>query len=649
MKKLFYLLAAVVIFTACNPFIKPVNKKRIGEDISRVDDDFDDSFEWSVQGSGQCSKSCGGGTLTRVVQCLASDGSLVSDSSCNGNKPATVVSCNTHQCSGEDNSGGDKNLSRIIIPVKVTKLIFQNESQFTSTYTIQDMRSLFSKVNEIWAQANIFWELKGEMQRVSVDDSVFAQNNYEDFSSNRNFKLRLDELMRNSAQGGSISNEKVWNVTLIKKFPNPAGGVYSRLLESVYFAQENRGEQVIGNILAHELGHTLLGSDHSDLQNNLMMAGGSDPQTAINLTDAQINIARSSAINYLNSTSGPSGKLAELNSFISSLAQAQVGEGELGRTGKLKMPTLVVGHVSKFGVKILTFGKNSKGQKPTVSDIYPISSISKMLTGLIAARGIIEGRFKKTTELRNLLKPDLARFTGERRIGHTVAHYASYRPNPTNNSNSNSYEPFSDYTRADLVSCLSSKPCSLTNQEIGKKYVYSNLSIGLLGLALMDSYGLGFEELLKRSITNDLKMSATHVNSSYYQYINNGLTLDGATVPPARMGALSAAGSVISNPQDMMKLLELMIRPNGQWQPIVNLATSPIQPGLSIGFAIDIINIDGMELYSKSGEQAGYSSLIMWSKLQNSGTFALTNLGMSSKRLADILIKVQKKMVELQR
>lgn len=58
------------------------------------------SYSWDVGGWGGCSVSCGGGTQTRTVRCLRSDGVEMPDTFCSqlGAKPATSQSCNTQPC-----------------------------------------------------------------------------------------------------------------------------------------------------------------------------------------------------------------------------------------------------------------------------------------------------------------------------------------------------------------------------------------------------------------------------------------------------------------------------------------------------------------------------------------------------------------------
>ncbi|XRB07706.1 thrombospondin [Pycnococcus provasolii] len=56
------------------------------------------TYAFSEGSFGSCSESCGGGTRTRTITCLRSDGQAVADTMCSGTKPSTSQSCNTQAC-----------------------------------------------------------------------------------------------------------------------------------------------------------------------------------------------------------------------------------------------------------------------------------------------------------------------------------------------------------------------------------------------------------------------------------------------------------------------------------------------------------------------------------------------------------------------
>lgn len=53
------------------------------------------TYQWTASSWGACSAPSGGGTQTRTVNCLDSNGNLVGNSYCSGSMPASTQNCNT--------------------------------------------------------------------------------------------------------------------------------------------------------------------------------------------------------------------------------------------------------------------------------------------------------------------------------------------------------------------------------------------------------------------------------------------------------------------------------------------------------------------------------------------------------------------------
>lgn len=303
-----------------------------------------------------------------------------------------------------------------------------------------------------------------------------------------------------------------------------------------------------------------------------------------------------------------------------------------------QLPTLVVGVVSPGFTGIRTFARPGEAT-PTARSVYPISSISKLVTGLIAARGVVAGDFTADTLARGLLRDDLAPHLGDRTVAELVTHTAGYNANPRDlDVMGQPHSPAAGYSRAQLAACLASAECSTARATRGQ-YLYSNLSVALLGVALTDRYDQAFEALVTERLARPLGMVDTHLRPlADDARIVRGWTLAGVSVPPATMGVLAPAGELLSTGEDMQRLLDAMVRPQGAMAPTVALATRAVRPGVAMGYGIDLLSRRGLDVWAKSGEQAGYSSMIMGCPALGAGVFALTNVGMSSRTLAGLAV-----------
>ncbi|MDP1917800.1 MAG: serine hydrolase domain-containing protein [Myxococcales bacterium] len=328
---------------------------------------------------------------------------------------------------------------------------------------------------------------------------------------------------------------------------------------------------------------------------------------------------------------------------LTSRAQAFVGSGTVqieplsGPETASQVPTLVVGIISPRFTGVITLARDGEPRAPTSSTLYPLSSITKLVTGLLAARDVVEGEYAADAGLGSLLSADLAPLAGDRSVLEAVTHTAGYQANPMNLAfTTMPLSPAAGYSRAQLATCLAAAGCSTARIPRGE-YLYSNLGVGLLGLALQDRRGVDFETLVSTRLTSVLQMTDTHTRAaSDESRLLMGVTPTGLAAPAATMGVLGPAGDLCSTADDLMKLLDVLVHPRGPLAPAIALATTPAANSGRIAWAIDVVNTRSMRLLAKSGEQAGFSSQLMWSPALGVGVFALTNRGASSKTLASL-------------
>lgn len=328
------------------------------------------------------------------------------------------------------------------------------------------------------------------------------------------------------------------------------------------------------------------------------------------------------------------------------LVQRYVGDGGVtirlpaGTDTVAQLPAVIVGVVKAGTSEVAT---HSRPGAPLLDrrTVLPISSVSKAVTGLLAARDVVEGRFEATTRVSTLLAADLSPLVADRTLVELASHTAGYLPTPRNlDFATMPNQPAAAYTRERLAVCLSRLDCSVGAAQRGV-YLYSNLGPGLLAVALTDHHGVTYEELVQARLARPLGLVDTHVRAaSDLSRTVPGLTPTGETVQPAGMGVLAGAGELLSTTDDLLTLMRQLTAPSGAWQAPIELAVAPTTASGAIGWSIDRSRIDGHLVFSKSGEQAGYSSMLMWSQAEGVGVIALTTVGGASRTLAALAIEV---------
>lgn len=161
-----------------------------------------------------------------------------------------------------------------------------------ATLTDDEVGEVIQAVNEVWAQADVVWQIEQIVREPALNADVFRQ-------------------VLNDPTGNSTSlvatvipkeniRPDIWNVFLIRDFGGSIGGVYL-LINQVVVAAEldptgNRDlSGATARILSHELGHSL-GLNHVPCTTTgNLMAAGCPTKIRTRLEAFQIQIARQQA------------------------------------------------------------------------------------------------------------------------------------------------------------------------------------------------------------------------------------------------------------------------------------------------------------------------------------------------------------------
>jgi len=283
---------------------------------------------------------------------------------------------------------------------------------------------------------------------------------------------------------------------------------------------------------------------------------------------------------------------------------------------------------------------------PGETTLFQIGSITKAFTGLAMARRVEEGDFTAATLAGELLAADLRDAVPMwPTMGALMSHHAGLPAFPPNlvdrdgdgmrDSGIDPRSPAAGYDRAALRAGLASwSPAS------DAPYLYSNVGVGLVGIALQDRLGTaGYHETLQRLVTADLGMRDTWgevaaIPESERARLATGHVVDGMTRAvgiPGQMGVLASAGEIVTSGRDMRVWLRALVGLDDTvlsaaiGRAITPLADGP--EGRSMGYAIEIEDVGGIRRYRKGGNTSSYGAFVLWSTEPAIGVAVLTNCG----------------------
>jgi CubicO group peptidase (beta-lactamase class C family) len=294
---------------------------------------------------------------------------------------------------------------------------------------------------------------------------------------------------------------------------------------------------------------------------------------------------------------------------------------------------IVVGIVDADGIKIFSAGKTARdGRNVDGDSVFEIGSVTKTFTATLLAdlvkRGLVSLDDPASKYLPGSVKVPSR---GGREI--TLLDLATQRSGlprmPTNFKPADAENPYADYTIEKMYEFLSSYQLP---RDIGAKYEYSNLGVGLLGHILALKAGRSYEALLAERIFRPLEMNSTAIvltsdmSSRLAAGHSSGLT-------PEKnwdLGALAGAGAIRSTVNDMMKYVAayMELKPS-----LLSAAMELAQqdrndttiPNTRIGLAWHLLKRPDSVIVWHNGGTGGYHSFVGFDRKRGVGVVVLSN------------------------
>ncbi len=157
-------------------------------------------------------------------------------------------------CESEPGTGPtDPVFSEIALSVRV-HLLSSEFAPLNTDLTEAEVRTIFSRVNGIWSQAVISWNIESILREEAL--------NADDFELVLQGQLQASNEIIASLLPRENLSQGAWDVFLIRDFGGITGGIYFPSIPAALSAEvdQSGNRELTGSaarILAHELGHSL--------------------------------------------------------------------------------------------------------------------------------------------------------------------------------------------------------------------------------------------------------------------------------------------------------------------------------------------------------------------------------------------------------
>ncbi|MFV1987003.1 MAG: hypothetical protein ACC682_06965 [Gemmatimonadota bacterium] len=200
-----------------------------------------------------------------------------------------IAAALTSACGDSPNPAGppDPGLPTLRLPVRV-HVLSSRLANIAGTFSDQEVAALLARVNEIWAQGDVEWQLESVVREPAEAEDAFEQ-------ALQGVIPLTSTLLASVFPRGQLSS--AWDVFIVRDLTVTGGpGVYFPSIPMVVTSEiDPAGLGDPGRILAHELGHSLTLSHVPCTPAGNLMSPSCASQDRRRLDEGQIQRARSQA------------------------------------------------------------------------------------------------------------------------------------------------------------------------------------------------------------------------------------------------------------------------------------------------------------------------------------------------------------------
>jgi len=319
----------------------------------------------------------------------------------------------------------------------------------------------------------------------------------------------------------------------------------------------------------------------------------------------------------------------QLDANVREMIASRVDNGELS--------SVVIGIIDGDDSAVYGFGKVGAAA-PDAHTVYEIGSVTKTFTALLLAKAVQNKTLTLDEAVADLLPGyTLPKYQGKPITLLDLATQSSGLPRlPSNMLPKQPANPYADYGAAELKTFLADYTLP---RAPGASYEYSNLGFGLLGYAMSAQAGRPYADLVREQISVPLGMESTGATLTPTMQARLAPGHDAAGTPVANwdMDALSGAGALRSDAQDLIRYLQTLMRQRSGDSAYALVQTPQRSTSMRdgrIGLAWHLNPLRATPIVWHNGMTGGYASYVGYTADGKRGVVVLTNTAASVDAIA---------------
>ena len=295
---------------------------------------------------------------------------------------------------------------------------------------------------------------------------------------------------------------------------------------------------------------------------------------------------------------------------------------------------MVVGIIDGNGRHVISRGRleQTRATQPDGDPLFEIGSITKVFTSLLLANMVERGEVRMDDPVAKYLPNSVAVPTrnGRQITLQDLSMQVSGLPSlPDNFKPADLANPYADYAASGRYDFLSRYKLA---RDIGEKYEYSNLGVGLLRHALARRAGCSYEELVRRRVLAPLGMMNTSISLTRSQQDRLAAGYNSGLLPVRNWDfeVLEGAGALRSTANDMLKFLaanlefvDTPLRPAMRRMRSERRETGIPEVGIMEGW--HVITKFGANVVFHNGATAGYRAFLGFDPAAGKGVIVFCN------------------------